>query len=731
MKNKPLKIGVVHDHLGSRGGGERTVLLLALKLGADFITAYLDKNTFPEYQNRLGKKLKPLSEKIITTRVVRFFWLRFLFWENRELFESYDILIASGQTATEVVARHAKPKTLKIVYTHTTPRRVFDQYEFSKNRYPWFLRGLYAVFARYWKWLYLRAIRKYDVNLANSESVRKRIKDHTGGDANGVVRPPILTEKFKWVEQGDYFLSWGRLDELKRVELVVQAFQKMPEQKLIVASGGPRENPIRELAEGYSNIEFLGWVSEEKLYELVGKCRAAIYIPIEEDAGMTNIEANAAGKPVIGVNEGGLRETIVDGETGILIKANPGEEDLIEAVRKMTPEWCLGRKETCITHSQKYSMEVFTERMRHFIRENDPRIPLLGIDASRWEDPRRPGEGRRTGVEVYAKELIENLIPLARKRGIRVRIYTPRTIEELPLEIQKVIPGKKQWTRKYLARELKYSPPDYFFTPSYYIPRIAPKNSFATIHDVIFKTNPEKYSFFERLRQDYVTGLNLKRAKKIFTVSQFSKNEIARIYEFNPEKIVVASIGHDPWPGIDRDLVREKNIFYIGRVEKKKSVDVLVKAFSIFHKTNPEWRLILAGKPGYGFEGIKKMIAHENLETSVRLPGMISDEEKKKIFSKSKIFVHPGSNEGSCIPLFEAWDARTPAIVSDAPMLKEIGANGALYFKAGNANDLALKISELAESESLRNELVANGMDNLKKLDWKETAEIILENILY
>ena len=259
MNNEERKprIAVVHDHLGFCGGGEKTSLIIATELGADYITAYSHADTFPEYQKKLGNKLIILFDKSINTRVVRFFWLRSLFWKNRKIFRNYDILIASGQTATEVVSKYAVAKTTKIIYTHSTPRRVFDQFENSRLMYPWYLRLPYQIFAKFWKYLYLNAIHKYDYNIANSECVSRRVQEHTGGDANEVIWPPIVTEKFKWIGQENYFLSWARVDEAKRVELVVKAFQLMPDKKLVVASGGPRLARVKELAKNYANIEVI------------------------------------------------------------------------------------------------------------------------------------------------------------------------------------------------------------------------------------------------------------------------------------------------------------------------------------------------------------------------------------------------------------------------------------------------------------------------------------------
>ncbi|MFA6393371.1 MAG: glycosyltransferase [Patescibacteria group bacterium] len=734
-----MRIAIVHDHLGFRGGGERTALLLALHLKADFITAYARADTFSQYQKKLGIRLIKFSTRALKTRVIRFFWLRLIFWRRRKIFKNYDILIASGQTATEAVANFSRPNAIKIVYTHSTPRRVFDQYELSRLMYPLILRPAYALFARFWKGRYLKAIKKFDVNIANSENVRQRIRNHTGGEANYVIWPPILTNEFKWQADGDYFFSWGRVDESKRIELIVRAFKKMPREKLVVASGGPRLKKVREIAGAAKNINIIGWVSDNTLKDLAGKCRAAIYIPMDEDAGITHLEANATGKPYLGVREGGLIESTDDGRTGILIKADPDENDIISAVKKMTPDWCRERRKDCEDHAKKYGAEKFMAQMDRVIKDNSPGRLILGIDASRCEDPRFPGEEKRTGVEIYSMNIISFLIEAAGKKNIRVRLYTPRRIAYFPSAIQKVIPGGKGWTRRMLVDELKNSPPNFFFTPAYYIPKNAPKKSFAVIHDVIFKTHPGVYSFMERLSQKHALEKNLKRAEKIITVSEHTKNELTRHCRVSAEKVVSIPMAYKSRGDIERKKARKKQIIYIGRIEKKKSVDVLIKAFGKFMKKSgglsarlkplSGWKLVLAGKPGYGYESIIRLIRELNLADHVRLVGFVKEEEKWGLLAESSLFIHPSSLEGSSIPLYEAFDAGIPAIAADIPVMRENGRDAVLFFKPGDKNDLAEKITKLTSDDILRKNLTANGSKALKGLSWENAAESILSII--
>ena len=365
-----LKIAVVHDHLGWSGGGERTAMLMALELNADFISVYSNTSTYSDYQARLGSRLKVLTTRILDKEVIRFFWMRAIFWQHRKVFDQYDVLIASGQAATEAVTKYGLAKTVRILYCHTPPRRVYDLYEPSRARYKWYLRPLFTVFTKYWDFIYRKALAKFDYIVVNSENNKKRLEHYTGFVADAVVWPPIITENFVWQNQGDYYLSWARVDENKRVELIVEAFRRMPDKKLIVASGGSRMTEVKKLAEDCPNIRILGWQEENSLYRLVGNCLAAIYIPNDEDAGMTQLEANAAGKPVIGVDEGGLKESIIEGVTGIKIKANPTVEDLIEAVKRCTPEWCAEQRPACEQHAQKFDASIFIDKIKKIVSLN-------------------------------------------------------------------------------------------------------------------------------------------------------------------------------------------------------------------------------------------------------------------------------------------------------------------------------------------------------------------------
>jgi glycosyltransferase involved in cell wall biosynthesis len=141
----------------------------------------------------------------------------------------------------------------------------------------------------------------------------------------------------------------------------------MPQHRLVVASGGSELERLKALASGAPNICFTGWLPESDLQALLGRARAAIYIPINEDFGMAPVEAMAAGKPVIGVAEGGLLETILPRETGLLIDGPLTVESICDAVEELERMDPVSMRAECERQAARFSEQRFAERMREVL----------------------------------------------------------------------------------------------------------------------------------------------------------------------------------------------------------------------------------------------------------------------------------------------------------------------------------------------------------------------------
>lgn len=355
---------IFHDYFSIRGGGERLVLELARALKADLTFGYTTDETyeprmFPECSKSL--QLPPFLRR----RGFRPFALAWKFSFERNRAKGHRIRVYSGVAAP--FAAPAKGSGVNIFYCHTPPRFLFDQRDFFLERLSPMARLVARPLLRIFEFAYRRAITRMDVIVTNSNTTKARIEKYLGLHST-VVYPPCDTSEFVWKGQDNYYLSTARLSALKRVDLVVRAFKLLPSRKLVVVSGGEDRADLMALAHGHDNIVFRDWVSDEEMQVLMGNAVATIYVPRDEDFGMSAVESMSAGKPVIGVAEGGLLETISHDETGILLPPDPSVENLIAAVEKMSPELAMSMRNACEQRAQNFSSTRFATQMQEIVR---------------------------------------------------------------------------------------------------------------------------------------------------------------------------------------------------------------------------------------------------------------------------------------------------------------------------------------------------------------------------
>ncbi len=367
MNNK--KVLIIHDRFQYRGGGERLILTMAKALSADIATEYWGEDSF--LRDEAPQQLFVLDEGEPPAIVWRYFRAHFNFYfKTKKFIKDYDIVIFSGNNC--LTASFNLPKKVpKIFYCHTPVRYVYDLLKLRREEEKNFLKKF--IYYDIGKW-FIRTVYNLGLNrmnrvISNSKNVQSRLEKFCIIKSE-VIYPPIDTHKFQWLGQGDYYLSFARLDPLKRIDDIIRAFQQMPDKKLIISSGGIELDQLKKLAQGFDNISILGWVDDSKLVDLVGNAIASIYIPIDEDAGMTQIESMSAGKPCVVVDDGGLPESIIDGKTGIIIPKNYEISDIINAVERLIPDVASGMKDDCVNRAEEFSKEIFIEKIKAIVYED-------------------------------------------------------------------------------------------------------------------------------------------------------------------------------------------------------------------------------------------------------------------------------------------------------------------------------------------------------------------------
>ncbi len=378
-KQKP-KVAILHAFFKGdcKGGGEKLIFEIRDYYKADLYTGAIDLDSWSIENHPNDSFVKRLwddrfkftylhkdSHIPVWKHIKR--QLFFLFSPNIKELENYDVVIFSGNIGN-VTWRLGKPK--KILYCHTTPRPFTDQMPTTLSKFHPIVHPIVKFFARIVVNRYIEDCNNTDLIISNSQNIHDRLKEFTGIESD-IIYPAVDTTRFNYITTGDYYLSYARLEEIKRIKLIVETFENLPSEKLVICSGGPLKQWIIEeiKSKNLNNITYEGLVSDERLAELVGGCRAGIYIPVNEDAGITQIELMAAGKPVIGVDEGALPSTVLDNKTGIIIPANPTMDDLTKAILTLDTDKASSMKEECREWALNFDSKVFFEAMDSKIEE--------------------------------------------------------------------------------------------------------------------------------------------------------------------------------------------------------------------------------------------------------------------------------------------------------------------------------------------------------------------------
>jgi glycosyltransferase involved in cell wall biosynthesis len=359
-----MKIAVFHQFMDNIGGAEIVALTLARELGADLYTTNVD---FDKIRKMGFENIRIFSLGRIPKNAPLRHQLAFWKFRRLNLRRKYDFYIVAGDWAMSGLVNN-KPN---LWYVHSPLNELWQFKDYVRNvlLVPW-KRPIFDA----WVWFNRRLNKKYlkhaERIVCNSENTRGRIERFYGRGAR-VINPPIETSKFKPGKYGNYWLSVNRLTSAKRIEIQMNAFAKLPDEKLIVVGSYERGSALFESYKRFiekikpKNVKIMNWVDSETLRDLHANSKGFITTSKDEDFGMTPIEAMASGRPVIAPNEGGYKESIVNGKTGILIDGlNP--DKLAEAIKKVGKNPGRYRK-ACLKQAKKYDTKEFIRKIKEMI----------------------------------------------------------------------------------------------------------------------------------------------------------------------------------------------------------------------------------------------------------------------------------------------------------------------------------------------------------------------------
>ncbi|WP_322011908.1 glycosyltransferase family 4 protein [Paraburkholderia sp. J12] len=774
------RVAIVHDWLVTYAGAERVLEQIIACFPEADLFAVVD---FVEEKDRAflhGKRVTtsfiqrlPLARKKYRT------WLPLMPLAIEQLdVSAYDVVISSSHAVAKGVL--TGPDQFHLSYVHSPIRYAWDlQHQYLQESQ--LTRGTKSVLAR----LILHYIRNWDVRtansvdqfVANSEFIARRIHKVYQRDA-AVVYPPVDIEAFALeTRKDDFYLTASRLVPYKKIDLIVEAFARMPERKLVVIGDGPDMQKVR--AKATPNVEVMGYQPFAVLHDRMRRAKAFVFAA-EEDFGISVVEAQACGTPVIAYGKGGALETVREGTrpTGLFFEEQRAEA-IIAAVEAFEREPGYFRPEDCRANAERFSAARFREQLFARVAQAVPEIgyrdtarPQAVPDAQNEVDaPDAPRvlaidqSGVLGGAELSLLEVVKGL----RSRievllfndgpfrealaaaGARVDVLDSGALRNVRRDggaaprlgvIAGIAALVRETRRRARTVDVLYANTQRAMVIGVLAGRLSRKPVVWHLRDIV---SPEH---FGRVQRMVIKGCAKLGLAHVIANSHASAREFVQLTNFDERRIDVVHNGVDEAPFRALDRVSQGTLraqiglpvdaFLVGafsRLAHWKGQHVLLEALR--HDTR--FHAVLVGAPLFGedayAEELHAFVKTHGLESRVHFLGFRHDiaacMRAMDVIAHTSITPEPFGRV-----IVEGMLAERPVVASRDGGVTEIvehGANGLLCTPA-DAAELAATLVSLHDDAALRERLAAAGLAVARarfgKAQYVETVDRVLGEVV-
>jgi glycosyltransferase involved in cell wall biosynthesis len=300
-------------------------------------------------------------------------------------------------------------------------------------------------------------------------------------------------------------------------------------------------------------------------------------------------------------------------------------------------------------------------------------------------------------------------------------------------------PGSRLiWEQTLFPQLVKKSGVNLLHSLHYTRPMKLPCASVVTFHDMTFFLYPELHTRAKRLFFPLAIRASARRADALIAVSESTRQDVIRVLGISPEKILTTQSGVDPVFRPINDTVAkgkiaekydlpERFILYVGLIEPRKNLPMLISAFKRLIDSGEDYKLVLVGRYGWMYEELLKQINNLDLEGMIHFTGYVSQEDLPLVYNLSSLFVYPTIYEGFGLPVLEAMACGVPVITTDVSSLPEIVGEAGMLVPVNDVKALYGAMIEVLRDEDLRRKMINKGIQRAAKFTWEQTAKLTFQ----
>jgi glycosyltransferase involved in cell wall biosynthesis len=346
------------------------------------------------------------------------------------------------------------------------------------------------------------------------------------------------------------------------------------------------------------------------------------------------------------------------------------------------------------------------------------------------------------GTEIYLRSLLQALAAIDpvnryfvftnRETGADLVPEAPnftRMPQGVPATFR---PARLLWEQTVLPLAAAHLRLDAMLNPGFTASFLSSCPQVTVFHDMQHERHPENFRWFDLPFWRFFLNGSAKRSQRLIAVSDATAADVLRFYPNIPKQnVVVIPHGVDPEFARVRERRRpEKFLLAVSTLHPHKNLDGLLRAFAIFRRTHPEFRLIVCGMHGFFTGPLHQLREQLDLEKAVEFPGWIPREQLYDLFGRAWAFVYPSRFEGFGLPILEALAAGVPMACSGIEPLASLAGEAAVKFDPANPEEIAAALNRIVTDEGLRARLAMDGPQQAAKYSWEKAAHTTLEALM-